>query len=119
MLSTETFLAFYYLGFGFVIFLGWACLTEITDAVRIRRLAVALALAGVLHPALALAGRDLAGQPGRAGAYPDAGALATVRTTTWALVVALGVAALVVASQLGPLENLPILRQVRSGLPFT
>lgn len=125
MLTTETFLALYYLGFGFVIFLLWAVIAqEADDALapsrrrRLHQLAFGLATVGVLHPGLALAGRDLAVQLGRADRPHDARAAGTLRLTSGCLGVGLGLAALVAASHLGPLEDVPILRQLRRGLPF-
>ena len=126
MLGTATFLAFYYLGFGFLAFLGWACITDSSGRPvgpvprrRLRRLSIALALVGVLHPALALAGRDLAAQLRDIDGPPDPNAAWTVRITGWAVVAALGLAALVVLSQLGPFEAVPGLQQIRAALPYS
>lgn len=65
---TETLVA-YYLGGGFVILLGWvACLPDRqldrAGARRYLRWSTVAAVAGLLHPALALAARDIAGQVG-------------------------------------------------------
>lgn len=126
MLNTESFVALYYLGFGFVIFLGWACIPDASDGRvdsvrrnRLHSLAVGLAVVGVVHPAFALAGRDVAAQLSRPDGPHDPGAPGTVRVTTSGLAVALSVAAIVIASQLGPFEDAPVLRQIRTGLPFT
>lgn len=106
MLGRATFLAFSYLGFGFVAFLGWACVTDSSgralDAARttrLRRLAIGLAVVGLLHPALALAGRDLATQLRDRDGPPDPRARRTVLLTGWATVVALGLATVVVLGQ--------------------
>ena len=125
MLSTETFLAVYYLGCGFVIFLLWGCVSDEADRAvepahrrRLHRLATASAVVGVLHPALALAGRDLAGQLGRADGPHDPRAAGTLRVTTWALAVAAGLAGLVVVSQIEPFDEVPLLRRIATGLPY-
>lgn len=125
MLSTETFLAFYYFGYGFVIFLGWACVTDtsgppadLAQRTRLHRLAAGLAILGVLHPALALAGRDIAAELGRGDGLSDPRAPLTLRVTNWGLLLAVAVAALIIASQIATLEDAPILRQIRTGLPF-
>lgn len=125
MLSTETFLAFYYFGFGFVIFLGWACVTDTSGSPadparrnRLHRLAAGLAILGVLHPALALAGRDIAAEMGRSDGLPDPRAPRTLRVTNSGLVVAVAVATLIIASQIATLEDAPVLRQIRTELPF-
>ena len=123
MLGTATVLAFYYLGFGFVAFLGWACVTDSSGralgpvrAKRLHRLARGLAVVGLLHPALALAGRDLATQLRDADGPPDPRARTTVRLTGWATVVAVGLAALVVLGQLGTFETLPGLGRIGAAL---
>ena len=124
MLSTETFLAVYYIGFGFVIFLGWACVTDTSGSPpdhgrrnRLHRLAVGLAILGVLHPALALAGRDIAAEMGRSD-LSDPRAPRTLLVTNWGLALAVAVAALIIASQITALEDAPVVRQIRTGLPF-
>lgn len=126
MLSTETFLVLYYLGYGFVIFLGWACIVDASGApsepsrrIWLHRLAVGLAIVGVLHPALALAGRDIAVELGRSDGLSDPKAPRTLRVTNWALAFGVAGAVLIIASQLDPLEDAPIFRQIRTGLPFT
>ena len=126
MLGTATFLAFYYLGFGFLAFLGWACITDSSGRPaaplhrkRLRRLSVGLALVGILHPALALAGRDLAAQLRDTDGPPDPDAGRTLRITGWAVVAAVGLAVLVVLSQLGPFEAVPGIRQIRAALPYS
>ena len=125
MLNTETFLFLYYLGLGFVLFLGWMCLAEpferAADAERrraLRRVAVGLAVAGVLHPVLALAARDLSGQlqPFEGPADPET--TRTVRLTTQALIVALLLLTVVFLSQLTPLADVPGLRQIGEVLPY-
>ena len=125
MLGTETYLALFYLGFGFVIFLGWAAIAdelnkslEPSSRARLRRLAVALAVGGVVHPALALAGRDIAGQLGRTDGPRDPLAERTIRIANWGVVAALGITALVISSHLKQFEDLPVLREVRTGSPF-
>lgn len=125
MLGTETALALYYVGFGFVIFLGWAAIADelnrTVEPVRrnkLYRLAVGLALAGVLHPGFALAGRDIAVQLGRVDGPPDPGGDRTIRVANWGVVVALSLVALVLASHLGRFEDVPVFRQIRAGLPF-
>ena len=125
MLTTATFLFIYYVGCGYVIVLLWMCVTDpsgraVEPAVRRRlhRLAVGLAVAGVLHPVLALAGRDVGEQLRRADGPPDPRAHRTVRLTNWGLAVALGVLGTVVVSQLGPFEDAPVLRQVSEALPY-
>lgn len=125
VLNTEIFVAVYYLGFGFLIFLGWMCILDASgppvDQVRrnrLHRLAVGLATVGLVHPAFALAGRDLAAQLGRVDGPYNPKAASTLRITTWGLAVALTVAVLVVAAQLGPLGDAPVFRQIRSALPF-
>lgn len=125
MLSTETFLAVYYLGYGFVIFLGWACLADTSDGPggpnrrdRLHRLARSLVVVGVLHPAAALAARDIAAQLTRPEGPHDPRVSRTIRATNGGLALALAVAAVVVTSQLGPFEDAPVFRQVGAGLPF-
>lgn len=105
MPTTATTVAIYYLGFGFVIFLGWACIALEPLASpgadrrrRLHRLAVALSVAGVLHPALALAGRDIAAQLGRADGPHDPRARRTLLVTSSALAIALVLFAAVVTS---------------------
>lgn len=125
VLGTEAFLVLYYLGCSFVVFLVWACVCDApSEAVhpvqhrRVHRLAVGLAVAGLLHPAVALAGRDLARQMGPAGVPHDLATRRTIQVTTWFLALALVLAAVVVLSQVGPLRDLPILRQIAAGLPY-
>lgn len=125
MLNTGTFLALYYLGYGFVIALGWLCIPDPSGRAidpegrnRLHRLAIGLALVGVIHPVLALAGRDVAVQLSRSEGPFDPRASTTVRVTSWGLWVALGLALLVVASQLGPFDGVPVFREIRAGLPF-
>lgn len=126
MLTTETFLALYYLGYGFVIFLGWACLTDsssgpLTSARtrRLRRGVIGLAVLGVVHPAFALAGRDLASQLGRPDGPPPPGAAVTELVSTWGVAVSCTLAAGVIASRLSVFDEAPFLRQVGAGLPFS
>lgn len=125
MLSTETFLALYYLGYGFVIFLGWACIVDASGAPgepsrrdRLHRLAVGLAIVGVLHPAFALAGRDIAVQLGRSDGLSDPNAARTLRATNWGLALGVAVAALIITSQVDSFEDAPGFRRIRTGLPF-
>jgi hypothetical protein len=125
VLGTETSLALFYLGFGFVILLGWAAIADelnksltLPARLRFRRLALALAAAGVVHPAFALAGRDVAAQLARADGPIDPGADRIVHITTWAVGVAVGVAALIIASHLKQFDDVPIMRSIRNWLPF-
>ena len=65
---TETLLV-YYLGFGFVVFLGWATFhpdrqLEEPQARRYLRRATIAAVVGIIHPAVPLAARDIIGQVG-------------------------------------------------------
>lgn len=66
MLTFEVKLVLYYIGFGYLIVLAWLSLAG--DVLlaraedqrrRLRTIASAFLIAGVLHPAFALAGRDL------------------------------------------------------------
>lgn len=125
VLGTETLLLMFYLGFGFVILLGWAAIADelnrpLTSAARIRfrRLALVFAVAGLLHPAFALAGRDVAAQLARADGPTDPGADRVVQITNWAVVAAVGLAALVIVSHLQRFEDFPVMREIRDGLPF-
>jgi hypothetical protein len=125
VLGTQANLALYYLGFGFVIVLGWAAIAdelnktlEPAARTRMHRLAVGLALAGLVHPAFALAGRDIAGQLGRADGPIDPMAGRAVKITTWGVVAAMCVVAVVIASHLGRFDDAPILQDIRDGLPF-
>ena len=104
MLGTDISLVLYYLGGGFVIFLGWAAVAGEPDRAigprpraRLHQLALGLAVAGLLHPAFALAGRDLAVQLGRTEGVHDKRSPATVRLTTIGLVVSIAAGALVLA----------------------
>jgi hypothetical protein len=59
----------YYLGFGFVVLLAWVVATpdrqlDETAARRYLRWTTIAAVAGVVHPAVALASRDIVGQVG-------------------------------------------------------
>lgn len=122
MPTTETFLFIYYLGCGFVIFLGWMCVADprtvsLGRRRGLRRLAVGLAVAGVLHPVLALAGRDIGVQL-RLAEPTDPEAVRTVRIADRGVAAALVVLAAVLLSQLGPLEGVPLLRHIRAGLPY-
>ena len=125
VLNTETFLFLYYLGLGFMLFLGWMCLAEpferAADPERrrsLRRVAVGLAVAGVLHPVLALAARDLSRQlqPFEGPADPEIAG--TVRLTNRALAAALTLLTVVFLSQLTPLAEAPGLRQIGEVLPY-
>ncbi len=123
--NTEAFLFIYYVGYGFVIFLLWMCVTDPSGRAvgprrrrRLHRLALGLAAAGVIHPVLALAGRDIGQQLGRAEGLPDPEAARTVRLTNWGLALGLSTLALVVISQLGAFEAVPVFRQIREGLPY-
>lgn len=69
MLGPTEIVLIYYLGFGFVILLGWAAchpdrLLDTDGARRYLRRAALAAVAGIVHPAIALAARDLIGQVG-------------------------------------------------------
>lgn len=125
MLNTEAFLLIYYVGYGFVIFLGWMCVTDPTgravDARRRRglhRLALGLAVAGVIHPVFALAGRDIGRQLGLTDGLPDPQAAQTVQLASLGLAVGLSLLAAVIVSQLAPFEDVPVFRQIREGLPY-
>lgn len=125
MLTTTTFLFIYYIGCGYVIVLLWMCVGDpssrpVGPAVRRRLhlLAATLAVVGVLHPVLALAGRDIGEQLRRADGPPDPRAHRTVRLTNWALGVALCVFLTVIVSQLGPFEDAPVFQQVSDALPY-
>jgi hypothetical protein len=70
MLGPSETLLMYYLGFGFVILLGWAVAhpdraLDSDVARRGLRSATLAAVAGILHPALALAARDIVAQIGQ------------------------------------------------------
>lgn len=125
MLNTGTFLFLYYFGYGFVIWLLWMCVADpsgrAVDPVvrrRLHRLARALAVGGVLHPAFALAGRDIGVQLGRAEGPPDSRVDRTLQLTNCGVVIAVGVLVVVVLSQLAPFEDVPVFRQIREGLPY-
>ena len=125
MLNTASFLLLYYFGYGFVLALGWLCIPDPSSRAQdpegrnhLHQLARGLAVVGVIHPVLALAGRDVAVRLSRSDGPFDPRAPQTVRVTRWGLWVALGVTLLVVASQLGPFDGVPVLRQIRAGLPF-
>ncbi|MGH9210251.1 MAG: hypothetical protein ACRD2C_06155 [Acidimicrobiales bacterium] len=69
MLGTSEIVVVYYLGFGYVILLGWAAChpdhqLDVPSAVRYLRRSVLVAVVGLLHPALTLAARDIIGQGG-------------------------------------------------------
>ncbi|HMG40468.1 MAG TPA: hypothetical protein VK611_04035 [Acidimicrobiales bacterium] len=69
MAGTTTTLIAYYLGLGFVIFLGWAAAVpdrrlDGPTARRYLRWTTVTAVVGLLHPALALGARDIVGQVG-------------------------------------------------------
>ena len=69
MLGTTETLLVYYLGVGFVVFLGWATChpdrqLEERQARRYLRGATIAAIVGVIHPAVPLAARDILGQVG-------------------------------------------------------
>lgn len=69
MLGRTGVVVMYYLGFGFIIFLGWAAChpDRALDAAAVRhylRWTSVTAVVGILHPALALATRDLVSQVG-------------------------------------------------------
>lgn len=104
MLGTDISLVLYYLGGGFVIFLGWAAVAGEPDRAtrprpraRLHQLALGLAVAGLLHPGFALAGRDLAVQLGRTEGVRDQRSPTTVRLTTIGLVVSTAAGALFLA----------------------
>jgi len=101
-MNREGMLLIYYGGFGFAIFLGWAATvgaeinSDLTAVRRVRfdRAARALALVGLLHPALAMTGLDIARQLARFDDLATARSLATLRVSGWsaAASVALAVA---------------------------
>jgi hypothetical protein len=69
MLGQTGVVLMYYLGFGFAVLLGWAaCVPDrALDAAagrRYLRWTTVAAVVGILHPAIALAARDIIGQVG-------------------------------------------------------
>jgi hypothetical protein len=72
LLSTESSLILYYLGFGFVALLGWAAIAgdlnrpfDDARSTAWNRAATVLAVVGLCHPALPLIARDIARQAAR------------------------------------------------------
>jgi hypothetical protein len=77
----------YYLGFGFVVLLTWVVATpdrplDETAARRYLRWSTIAAVVGVVHPAVALATRDIVGQVGTEMADDPGLARSHQRTTT-------------------------------------
>lgn len=99
--STEALLA-YYLGFGFVIFLGWvaALPTRLLDEPSARRYlrgSTIAAVIGLLHPAIALAARDIVSQVGIDLPATDTGLRRTTAITNALAALSLIAAAAVIA----------------------
>ena len=122
VLSQEAFLTIYYLGYGFVIFLAWVCITGTpnrpADHHRRRVLQRLAAVAGVLHPALALTGRDIAAQLAATDGQPDPNADRITGLTNLGLAVSLVLAALVIASHFRTFEDVAVFGHIRDRLPF-
>jgi hypothetical protein len=100
-LSSADALLAYYLGLGFVVLLGWAAAhpDRRLDAPATRRYlrwTTLAAIAGVLHPALALGARDIVGQVGHE--LPDEPGLRRILQRTTATVNVLTVVSAVVAA---------------------
>jgi hypothetical protein len=125
VLGTDALLAVYYLGFGFLIILAWMAiahmLNETLTAARrtmFHRLALGLAAAGVLHPAFALTGRDIAVQLGRDDGPADPAADRTMRVANVGVAASFCVVIPVLASHLARFEDVPVLQALREWLPF-
>jgi hypothetical protein len=104
VLGTELSLTLYYAGLGFVVFLLWATVagepgrtTAPARRGRLHRLAIGMAVAGLLHPGLAIAARDLAVQLGRTEGVHDPRVPATMRLTTAALCISMAVSAALIS----------------------
>lgn len=101
MLPTEAALVMYYLGLGYLIFLGWAgVMVDVTLGATLsrpaaRRLARGMSVVGVVHPALALAGVDVARQLQRQ-TEADTDDTATAQLAYVCLAVATALAAIVI-----------------------
>ncbi|MGQ0617800.1 MAG: hypothetical protein ACT4PW_12555 [Acidimicrobiia bacterium] len=106
MLSATHRLLLFYLGFGYVVLFGWAALAADvlyapTPEARRRpeRIGRLLVLAGLAHPALVLAGRDIIRQARQADAGPEDGPASATATgkVDAALAASLTVAGVVLA----------------------
>lgn len=101
MLPIEAALVMYYLGLGYLIFLGWASvMVEVTLRATLsrpaaRRLARGMSVVGVVHPGLALAGVDVARQLQRQ-TDADADDTATAQLAYACLAVATAIATIVI-----------------------
>jgi hypothetical protein len=100
-LSSADALLGYYLGLGFVVLLGWAAVhpDRRLDAPATRRYlrwTTLVAIAGLVHPALALGARDIVGQVGHE--LPDEPGLHRALQRTTATVNVLTVVSAVVAA---------------------
>jgi hypothetical protein len=126
VLSTTASLALYYMGFGFVVFLAWVIaadrLNDDLDAPRrdrFARQARAVALLGILHPALGFAARDVVRQVDVQATDAERGDIARLaRVIDAALVVGVAIAIAVVAAHMPQFHDAPGMQGLRSALPF-
>ncbi|MGH9138839.1 MAG: hypothetical protein ACRD0G_17650 [Acidimicrobiales bacterium] len=123
MLGTGARLVLFYLGYGYLVFLGWAAVISTTDrshqpidGTRVRRRATAAAAVGLLHPAFAFAVWDIARTVGRR--VPDGGSESTDRRCLVAACASVAIAALVIMSHLHQFQDTPVLSGVREALWF-
>lgn len=107
MESPEVLLAIYYLGLGFVAFLGWAgiaaALNEPLDnggRTAWRRVSITLAVVGLLHPAVAFAARDIAIQVDRDDDGGHDASTRHLRLANWCAILSLVIAGALILTQM-------------------